>query len=229
MSDMMKLAKYSFGTGDRFGLQGSAQLAAVRQANEQGVDLAIVWNKSHREHTIVGTSQKDVRYEADEAVKAAAWQGSYFVDADHIGLKTVDLFMAYSDFFTLDVADYIGQPAAKQDIESFVDSYSKYTGRLEIAGLLEPLTVTTEQLQAIAEKYLFAIQQAAQIYQYIAANKAPGTFITEVSLDETAEPQSPVELFFILAAIAENAIPAPDHRTEIHRPVQQGRSIPGQR
>ena len=204
----MKLAKYSFGTGDRFGLQGSAQLAAVRQAKEKGLDLAIVWNKSHREHIIVGTSPEDVRREADEAVKAAGWQGSYHVDADHIGLANVDLFLPHSDFFTLDVADYIGQPAALQDIEAFVDTYSNYTGRLEIAGLSGPLFVTAEQVRAIAEKYLFAVQQAARIYQYLASKKTSGTFITEVSLDETTEPQSPLELFFILAAIAENGIPA---------------------
>ncbi len=47
------------------------------------------------------------------AVKAArTGKARYFVDADHIGLKTVDRFIAPSDFFTLDVADFIGKPAA---------------------------------------------------------------------------------------------------------------------
>ena len=205
---MMKLAKYSFGTGDRFGLQGSAQLAAVRQAEEQGVDLAIVWNKSHREHTIVGTSQSDVRLEADEAMISAGWQGSYHVDADHINLGNVDQFLEHSDFFTLDVADYIGERAVEQDISSFVNRYSNYIGKLDVSGIAEPLSVTPDQLRAIAEKYLSAVQQAALIYQHIAARKESGSFITEVSMDETAEPQSPTELFFILAAIHESGIPA---------------------
>ena len=61
----MKLEKYSFGTGDRFGHQGNAQLQAIRKAKEQGVDIAIVWNKSHREHLIVGTTQSDVGREID--------------------------------------------------------------------------------------------------------------------------------------------------------------------
>ena len=49
------------------GLQGSAQLDAVIRAADHGIDLAIVWNKSHREHQIVGTHPAAVRTEADEA------------------------------------------------------------------------------------------------------------------------------------------------------------------
>jgi hypothetical protein len=203
----MKLAKYSFGTGDRFGLQGSAQLEAIQKAHARGVDIAIVWNKSHREHTIVGTTQQDVRREADAAIHDGGWRGSYHVDADHIGLGNVDLFLDHSDFFTLDVADFIGKKAPEQDIEAFVGKYASYTVGFEIAGLFEPLAITRDKLHAIAEKYLFAVQQAAAIYRHIAAKKGDGTFITEVSMDETAEPQTPDELFFILAAIAEHKIP----------------------
>ncbi len=44
--------------------------------------------------------------------KALGWQQPYHVDADHIRLETVDRFVAPSDFFTIDVADSIGKPAA---------------------------------------------------------------------------------------------------------------------
>ena len=71
----MKLGKYSIGTGDRFGKQGSAQLKAVIDAGKKGIDLTIVWNKSNREHLIIGTSPGDVREEADEAVRKAGWKG----------------------------------------------------------------------------------------------------------------------------------------------------------
>ena len=100
----MELNKYSFGTGDRFGQQGSAQLDAVKKAKERGVDIAIVWNKSHREHTIVSTSQSDVRKEADEAVSSSDWPGAYHVDADHINLSNVDGFL-----------DHIGIPRSTPD------------------------------------------------------------------------------------------------------------------
>lgn len=204
----MKLEKYSFGTGDRFGLQGSAQLAAIQKARKEGVDIAIVWNKSFREHTIVGSSQHDVRSEANTAVQSAGWRGGYYVDADHIGLNNVDQFIDHSDFFTLDVADFIGQKASEEDLQSFVHSLSSYTGSMTIAGLQEPLTVSADQLRAIGEKYLLAVQQAATIYRHIASKKAATAFITEVSIDETDEAQTPEELFFILAAIAEYRIPA---------------------
>ena len=107
----MILGKYSIGIGDRFGHQGKAQLAALTKAKEAGVDITPVWNKSNREHGIIGTRPMEVRREADQAVKACGWKAPYFVDADHIGLSNVDGFIEASDFFTLDVADYIGRSA----------------------------------------------------------------------------------------------------------------------
>jgi tagaturonate epimerase len=203
----MELSKYSFGTGDRFGLQGKAQLAAIEKARSLGVDLAIVWNKSHREHTIIGTDQKALRGEADDAVRALKSSGQYLVDADHIGLETVDQFMDSSDFFTLDVADFIGKAAGGDSIATFIDKMNSFVGSLVIPGIDIPLEISAELLQQIAEKYLYAVQEAAKIYQYIESKKGTGNFITEVSMDETAEPQSPVEMLFILAALAEEKVP----------------------
>lgn len=205
----MKIAKYSIGTGDRFGMQGKAQLSAIAKAKEQGVDdLAIVWNKSHREHTIVLTTQEEVRVEADQAVKAVGWEGQYFVDADHIGLGNVDLFTDSSDFFTLDVADFIGKKSDDASIDKYVKKHSALIGKLAIPGIENPLEITQELLQNIADKYLFAVQEAGKIYRHIVEARGEGSFITEVSMDETAEPQTPVEMLFILAAIADEKIPA---------------------
>lgn len=203
----MKLEKYSFGTGDRFGQQGAAQLKAVRMAAERGVDIAIVWNKSHREHVIVGTSAADVRQEADAAVKGSRWEGGYHVDADHIGLDNVGQFVEHCDFFTIDVADYIGEKAADDDISAFVQANQQFIDSLKIEGLERAIRVSPDQLRSIAEKYLFAIEQAARIYGYIKAEKGIEPFITEVSLDETDAPQTPEELFFILAAVAAYRVP----------------------
>lgn len=204
----MILPKYSFGIGDRFCHQGKAQLSAVIKANEQGLDITPVWNKSNREHTIIGTTPADTRQEADNAVTACGYKGPYFVDADHIGLDNVDPFIESSDFFTLDVADFITRPADKVDVDSFVRKYDKYVGSLAIDGIDQNFNVTAEQIRAIASKFLLAIRQAGRIYRYIVAAKGEGNFITEVSMDETDEPQTPVEMFFILAAIADEGIPA---------------------
>jgi len=52
-SNRMKLEKYSFGVGDRFSHQGKAQLRALMKANEKGLNIIPVWNKSNREHMYV--------------------------------------------------------------------------------------------------------------------------------------------------------------------------------
>jgi hypothetical protein len=60
----MILAKYSFGVGDRFAHQGKAQLNAMIKAQQLGIDIVPVWNKSHREHCIIHTEPASVRHEA---------------------------------------------------------------------------------------------------------------------------------------------------------------------
>lgn len=204
----MELSKYSFGVGDRFSHQGEAQLRAIIKANKAGVDVSPVWNKSNREHGIVKTTPNDVRTEADAAVKALGWNDRYFVDADHINLTTVAPFVEASDFFTLDVAAFIGNESSKEAIEAFLSSCEKYKGALQIPGISEPIQVDDELLIEIAVKFLAATEQAASIYQYLVEKKGKGTFITEVSMDEVDTPQTPVDLFFILKMLADRGVPA---------------------
>ena len=112
----MRIGKYSFGVGDRFAHEGINQLKALIEAEQKfGVHFVPVWNKSNREHQIIGTEPADTRAEADTAVKALDYQGQYFVDADHINLNNVDRFIEASDFFTIDVADYIGKTGSIQE------------------------------------------------------------------------------------------------------------------
>jgi hypothetical protein len=204
----MILGKYSFGIGDRFGHQGKAQLAAVIKAKEQGLEITPVWNKSNREHTIIGTKPADVRREADQAVAACGWTGAYRVDADHIGLANVDGFLDASDFFTLDVADFIGRPAPDAEVRAFAKKRKDLLGSHRIEGIDESVTLDEPQLQAIAAKYLVAVQQAGNTFRHIEARKGVGRFVTEVSMDETDTPQTPVDLLVILAALADDGIPA---------------------
>ncbi len=204
----MMLSKYSMGIGDRFARQGMAQLTALVQAKTLGVEIAPVWNKSNREHLIVHTHPDSVRAEADAAVKTLGWQGPYHVDADHVGLKTVDAFIGGSDFFTLDVADFVGQAAPTADLQDFVARHSRYATTLRISGIERTLTISEEDIADSARKYLLAVQEAGAIYRHIEAAKGRDRFITEVSIDETDKPQTPVELLFILAAVADRKIPA---------------------
>jgi len=204
----MMLMKYSLGIGDRFARQGVPQLAALVQAKALGVDISPVWNKSNREHLIVHTHPDSVRAEADAAVKALGWKGSYHVDADHIGLKTVDAFIAASDFFTLDVADFTGQAAPEADIQDFVTRQRRHATTLKIPGIDGTLHISERDIADIARKYLLAVKEAGAIYRHIEGAKGRDRFITEVSIDETDKPQTPIDLLFILAAIADQKIPA---------------------
>jgi hypothetical protein len=204
---MKKLGKYSMGLGDRFGHQGHAQLKAIIEAGRKGFEITPVWNKSNREHLIIGTQPSDVRKEADSVTKSSGFRKPYFVDADHINLDTVDRFTGSSDFFTVDVASYIGKRADDSDIRVFIDSAVKYTGRLEVPGIKKSLKCSGKQLADISEKYLFAAKKAGEIYRKIEKSKGAGNFITEVSMDEVPQPQTPVELFFILGMLGHEGVP----------------------
>ena len=204
----MNIEKYTFGTGDRFAHQGKAQLRALVLAREAGLPVCPVWNKSNREHSFIGSRPDDLRAEADAAVEALGWTQPYYVDADHIGLQTVDAFLAASDFYTLDVADFTGRAADAAALDAFVVSMDRYVGSLHIPGIDQPFVTTADTVRAAAAKFLLAIQEAGKIYRHIVEKKGEGNFVTEVSIDETDTPQTPVELFFILAMIAQEGIPA---------------------
>jgi tagaturonate epimerase len=203
----VKIEKYTFGTGDRFAHQGRAQLQAIFNARKAGIDVHPVWNKSNREHSIIKSKPDDVRAEADAAVAALGFTGPYYVDADHIGLKTVDAFIPGSDFFTLDVADFTGKTAESDAVEAFLKAVRRYTGSLSIPGIDRPFDITEETVRGAADKFLLAIQEAGRIYRHVEQRKGRDNFVTEVSVDETDAPQNPVELFLILAMIAEEGIP----------------------
>lgn len=204
----MKLEKYSMGIGDRFAQEAVAQLSALMRAEKHGVEIVPVWNKSFREHSIIGSNPEQTRAAADEAVRICKWKHSYYLDADHIGLKNVDMFIASCNFFTLDVADFIGKETDADSIAKFADNYSFLAKKLEIPGIEKPFLISRANIEAIARKYLFAIKEAGKIYRKIESVKGKDNFVTEVSMDETDLPQTPLEMLFILAAIADERIPA---------------------
>jgi hypothetical protein len=189
---MLKIEKFTFGVGDRFAHQAKAQLRAFEMAAERGVEITPVWNKSNREHLIVGSEPSSVKAAVEEAVKASGWSKPWHVDADHINLDTVDRFIEPSDFYTLDVAHFIGQAASAADVEAFAARHPE---------------LGEQGVASVASKYLAAVQQAGKIYRHIAEKKGADRFITEVSMDETDSPQTPKELLIILVAIADEKIP----------------------
>ncbi len=207
MSSKVELPKYSLGVGDRFAHQAKAQLAACILAAEDGIEVVPVWNKSNREHTIIGSEPGSTRAAADASVKALRWTKPYFCDADHVGLATVDRFFDACDFYTIDVADFIGKPADPAAVDSFAQAHPELLGKIKIDGIDQPLTMDLSFFRETTRKFLAAVQQAAGVYRKIESKKGQGNFITEVSMDETDSPQTPAELLIILAAAADEGIP----------------------
>ena len=207
MSEGLKLPKFSVGMGDRFAHQAKAQLQACVLAAAAGVEVAPVWNKSNREHMIIGSEPSQTRLAADAAVKELKWTKPYFLDADHINLKTVERFLQPCDFFTLDVADMIGMPADVGEVTAFVARHPELVGTVTIPHIDAPFETDAAFVTGVANKFLAAVQDAGRIYRFLVENKGAGRFVAEVSMDETDSPQTPVELLIILAAIADEKIP----------------------
>jgi hypothetical protein len=189
MSEELKLPRFSVGVGDRFAHQAKAQLAACVLAANAGVEVVPVWNKSNREHMIIGSEPSQTRIAADAAVKALRWTKPYFLDADHINLKTVGRFLAPCDFFTLDVADMIGQPADAKDVAAFVTRHPELVGTVTIPNIDQPFKTDAAFVTGVANKFLAAVQDAGRIYRFLLESKGAGRFVSEVSMDETDSPK----------------------------------------
>jgi hypothetical protein len=205
---MLTLEKFSIGVGDRFAHQARAQLRACQLIAADGAEVVPVWNKSNREHTFIGSEPASVLAAAQDAVAALGWAGGWHVDADHIRLETVDRFLPHADFFTIDVADSIGQPAAPEAVAAFVDRHPELIGTISIPQIDMPFQTTRAEIERIAGKFLLAVRDAGKIYRHIASAKGEDRIIAEVSMDETDSPQTPPELLVILAALADEKIRA---------------------
>jgi hypothetical protein len=203
----LRLPKYSIGVGDRFSLQGKAQLQACVAALQQGVEVIPVWNKSNREHNMIGSEPSQTRRAAQLAVEMSEWTRPYFLDADHIGLETVSRFIEPCDFFTIDVAEKIGVPADRGFANEFTNRHPELLDEIRLGSPGLTLKANREQIDNVARKYLTAVSEAGKIYRYIEELKGTGQFISEISMDETDLPQGPIELLVILAAVADEKIP----------------------
>src|SRR5512138_110108 len=149
MASFLKLEKFSFGVGDRFARQAEAQLRSCMLAAERGATVVPVWNKSNREHVIVGSDPSSTRAAADRAVKTLNWQRAYHLDADHIRLETVDRFLPHCDFYTIDVADTIGKPASAAAVQAFAAKHPELAGSILVAGIPEPFQISSADVERI--------------------------------------------------------------------------------
>ena len=211
----MILEKYSIGIGDRFGMEGAAQVRALQKAGRDGVSLVPVWNKSNREHSIIGTNPNDTLLAAMAAVKATSWTKPFYLDADHIGLATLDKFIEPCNFFTIDVADVIGRPADQSAADAFLNAMHQFRGTLVIPGMHKPITVDDVLLNSIASpaKLFFILAAVARegIPLQTIAPKFTGDFLKGIDyVGDTArfETEFRDHLAVVGRAISEFGLPA---------------------
>ncbi|MGM0376174.1 MAG: tagaturonate epimerase family protein, partial [Bacteroidota bacterium] len=164
---MQKLSKYSLGMGDRFAHQADWQLKVVMEAEKAGHEITPVWNKSNREHTTIGSEPRDVREAAKQAIEKAGWTKPWFIDADHINIDTVKRFIDSSDFFTIDVAAYIGKESDKEQEDDFVAGIKEHLGQLQASGFDIFIHATEKEAREFARKYLHAAYMAGETYKQI--------------------------------------------------------------
>ncbi len=194
---MARLSKYSIGIGDRFAQEAVAQLKAVQKAQQLGVLVTPVWNKSFREHQIIGSHPQQTAQAAQTAVNQLGWQQNYFLDADHINQKTVDFFLPYCNFFTIDVAEALNRPLPPHERE-YLQNTIKLLGQSTQIASLAPFKWTDAFVNDFLDVYGAALLEARTIYRKIVAHHSRQSIVIEVSLDEGPQVQSPAQLFLIL-------------------------------
>ena len=208
-SSNLKLSRYSIGTGDRFAHQAKAQLQACVQALEKGIEV-----DSGLEQIEPRTHHHWLRTSVGSAGCGRSGEGALTgtihisCDADHITLQTVSRFLSACDFYTIDVADFIGMPASPADIESFVKRHPELLGRIRLEGIDEHFRDHGGGVAGNCTE--ISRRRSRRPAKSIARSRRPranGNFIPEVSMDETDSAQTPVELLIILAAIADEGMP----------------------
>lgn len=115
--------------------------------------------------------------------------------------------MDHSNFFTIDVGSFINKKATDEETKAFLKEASVFIGTIEIPGVINKFRIDDKLLLEIAEKYLAAVKEAGRIYRHILSKRKQNDFVVEISFDEVDQPQTPIELFFIIAAVAYEKIP----------------------
>lgn len=169
------------GLGDRLGLAGDAQLAAIAQTRVKPV-LA---QQSMREMQLTGRTFDDVIDAASFAVFRSGWREGWGADGDH--LKNADdiarAVAAGCTMITLDCSDALNLHDGVES-ETLADCFARYA---RDEGLRElGLPVDEALISAARTIYGGAIRLARRVWQELLL-PAGRAIDFEISLDETAE------------------------------------------
>ena len=216
--------KPAIGTGDRIGLATPGHIRAVK---EFGL-FPVLAQQSIREMARSARSPEDVMDDVTWAVFQEGYRGGFAADADHLKTREdVDAtFKAGFTMYTIDPSDYVDDESSRHDLgtlrEKFsdlpwdglksnqTDCFRRYLHRkFELTsreGSLR-LEFTKEKLLRAAVKYAHAIGHVAEMNRHLEKLFKEKKFDMEISIDETIEPTSPLEHFFIASEL---------HRLGVH-------------
>jgi hypothetical protein len=191
--------KRSFGFGDRLGLATPGHYAAVRK-----FDFAPVFaQQSIREMERTQRTPQEVVDAASQALAEVGYTGIWGADADHLKLpEHVERTAAAGFcFFTIDPSEHVGKGSLTPELESL------YLNRkFEVPGL-GALQFDRQTLQVAAIKYGRSLEHCGLMGRHIAKTMGSRPFEIEVSVDETDEPTSALEHFFIGSELKRHRVP----------------------
>ncbi|HEY5903517.1 MAG TPA: tagaturonate epimerase family protein [Anaerolineales bacterium] len=201
----------SAGMGDRIGLATPGHVRAVRLTGS--VIAPIFAQQSIREMTRTGRTPRQVMDDATWGAFAGGWQGSLGADADH--LKTpadIDACLeAGYTFFTIDPGAHVDDRAGAADLAALRELAGLLPAEIHpsASGLIgrkidiERLNLHFDEptLTRAAVKYGKAVAHVASMYHHLAEAAGQHPFELEVSVDETAQPTSHAEHFYIASEL----------------------------
>jgi hypothetical protein len=195
---MLQIEKYSLGIGDRFGKQGLAQLRAVQQAERAGAVVVPVWNKSFREHSLIGTKPDDVR-RGRRRRKRGGWKPLIRRRRPHRRQERRRSSPRATSPSTSPTT------SARRPGGALARSCATWCPPRPAAsrGSTARSRSPTPCWRTSGKTYLYAVHGSRKDLLARRAAKGERNFIAEVSTDEATEPQ-PGELFFIRVSARED-------------------------
>lgn len=205
----------SYGLGDRLGNAGPAHIRAIRNTGFKPV-LA---QQSIRELDRTQRTAENVMDAASWAVLQEGYRDGFGADADH--LKTVEdidrMVVAGFTMFTIDPSDHVRHDAGllsnsdleeqssgfnwallKTTVSELISRYSEKELKLNHDFHLQP---TKREVYTAAVKYGGVLLHAKKMTDYLKLHHSEKNVEIELSIDETEEPTSPFEHYFIASEL----------------------------
>ena len=203
--------KTSAGMGDRLGLATPGHVRAVRACG--GRVFPIFAQQSIREMARTGRTPQQVMDDAVWGIFQESWRDGFGADADH--LKTtqdIDACLAAGfTFFTIDPGEFVDDRAETGSVVELKHLVQDLPANMQLSenGLLGKevaleqffLRFTEDILQKAMVKYGRAVWHVAEMYRHLATAAGRRPFELEVSVDETAQPTSHAEHYYIASEL----------------------------